>query len=110
MEIEVGEYFVVKRGIQLKDMSFSLFQSPFAASAQNQETKDKSPRYDRSYNGMIFIARAVCGEQIAAEYVFGDEKGWVKKGGVLSLNTSEIEIWPVTEKYVACFLIKEKPV
>ena len=106
MNIEVGEYFVVKRGIRLNDMSFSMFQSPFSASAQNQEQKDKPPRYDRSYNGMIFKAREVCGEQIAAEYVFGEKKGWINIGDVISLNTSEIEIWPVTERYVACFLIK----
>ena len=105
MNIETGEYFVVKRGVQLNDSFESIFQSPFAASAQNKEQKDKPPRYDRSYNGMIFKAREVCGEQIAAEYIFGEGKRWIKIGDVISLNISEIEIWPVTEKYVSCFLI-----
>ncbi len=109
MNIELGEYFVVKRGIRLNDMSFSIFDSPFARSAQNQEPpKDKSPRYDRSFNEMIFKAKEICGEHIAAEYVYGRDKSWIKVGEILSMNTSEIEVWPVTEKYVACFLIKEK--
>jgi hypothetical protein len=106
MNIEVGEYFVVQRGILLNDRFLSIFSSPFAASAQNQDNKEKPPRYDRSYDGMIFKAKEICGEHIAAEYVFGKDKLWIKIGDCISLNTSDIKIWPVTEKYVACFLVK----
>jgi hypothetical protein len=109
MNVEVGEYFVVKRGIKLNDVPFfSIFSSPFSESCFNKDKEDKPPRYDRSHEGRIYKALEVCGEHIAAECVFDDDKSsYGYQGKILSLNTSEVEIWPLTEKYVACFLINK---
>ena len=110
MNIENGEYFVVKRGIELYNRTLSLFPSedPFADSILGKENEDKPPSYDRSHEGRIYKALQVCDEHIAAECVFDqDTSRYNVQGKRISLNTSEVEIWPVTEKYVACFLIKD---
>ena len=107
MDIEIGEYFVVKRGIELNNSICSVFTSPFTDSAFNKNNDDKPPRYDRSHEGLIYKALQVCDEHIAAECVFAESYKSSRLGKRISLNTSEIEIWPVTEKYVACFLIQE---
>ena len=108
MEIEVDEYFVVKRGIELNPRMLSLFPSedPFKDSILGKQNEDKPPRYDRSHEGIIYKALAVCSDHIAAECVFAENYKSDKCGQRISLNTSEVVIWPVTEKYAACFLIK----
>ena len=108
MDIENGEYFVVKRGIELNNSFSSIFVSPFADSAFNKNNEEKTPIYDRSHEGKIYKALEVCGEHIAAECVFDeDTSSYSKQGKTISLNTSEVEVWPVTERYVACFLIRK---
>ena len=108
MNIEVGECFVVRRGVELNNKVLSLFplENPFADSILGKENEEKPPTYDRSHERRIYRALEVCGEHIAAECVFDEDTSrYSVQGKRISLNTSEVEIWPITEKYVECFLI-----
>jgi hypothetical protein len=94
MQIEKGELFVVTRGYQCGRISSDpIFAAAFGIPVQPEL---EQPQYDRSYEGRVFRAIEVCGPVIAAEIVFGD----VYSSKIRSLNTNEIEIWPVTQAYL----------
>ena len=76
--IEIGDLFVVTRGFELND--FDSFNLPFDAegnyigkSTTGNDVKTK--RYDRSYEGDIFLAVEICGPMIAARRVIKDR--WI---------------------------------
>lgn len=94
--IEAGEYFVITRGAKLpRHASVLGFMSPSSPVETDWE-------YDRSHEGKVFQAVDVCGPVIAAKCVhvsYSYHKDYI--GKVISLNTSEIKVWPVTKRYVA---------
>ncbi len=101
MNIDKGEFFVVKRGF--KYHSVTVF--PFTT------TIDDGPRYDRSYEGMVFVANEVCNEHIAALCVYSEHVGITPNvGKMCTMNTTELEIWPVTNKYVEALNVKVKEI
>jgi hypothetical protein len=98
MDIEKGEAFVVVRGVKFNNTGFPGLSALFGIP---DEPKDGEPTYDRSYAGCVFRATEVCGPMIAAEWIGGRQLyGGVKR---VSFNTSEVEVWPVTEDYAAAF-------
>jgi len=108
MNIDVGEYFIVKRGIELNTSTFSLAPTdPFMDSILGTQNENKPPQYDRSHEGLIYKALQICGEHIAAECIYAEGYKSATVGKRISLNTSEVEIWPLTKKYVACLFIKK---
>jgi len=110
MNIEKGEYFVVTRGVELHKMpSLSLFPFDMGESWKQNRDVDEKPRYDRSYVEKVFQALEVCGDHVAARCVFGDkggEYGLLNK--TISLNLTELEIWPVTKEYIEALRGKKK--
>lgn len=70
--IEIGDLFVVTRGFELND--FDPFDLPFDAEGNyigksTTGNNVKTKRYDRSYEGDIFLAVEICGPMIAARRV-----------------------------------------
>jgi hypothetical protein len=99
MNIEPGDYFVVARGFKYGDSS-SMFVFSALFGGCGETPKEKEDQYDRSHEGRVYRAEEVCGPAIAARCVHGNIFGGVKPGDVLSLNTNDVEVWPVTKKYV----------
>lgn len=100
MNIERGDLFVVTRGFQLGKMPemISLFGG-------GGPPRDDNPTYDRSHEGRVYKALQVCGPVIAAECV---HEQWAYRGTSISrlgqrfsINTGDVEVWPVTEQYLA---------
>lgn len=107
-QIEPGEYFVVTRGFRLQTAN-TLSLSTFDIGAQPQ--RDSEPHYDRSHEGLIYYAEEVCGDMVAAKCVAVDgHHHWKQQhiGKTVSLNTSEVEVFPVTEKYVQAVTSAER--
>lgn len=111
MTIEPGDYFAITRGFRLGEMSssafiFAMMDEPWRG---QPDEKEKEPRYDRSFEGLIFKANEVCGVMIASRCVATSEGSCYKRdyvGKAFSINTSEVEVWPLTEKYAAPFLVE----
>lgn len=64
----------------------------------------QEPEYDRSYEGVLFLALQVCGPLIACRAVAVSEGCSYKKnyiGKPFSFNTTELKVWPVTPAFVA---------
>lgn len=101
MNIDKGEFFVVKRGFKHGKMP------SFFGIGEQKETEDS---YDRSYYGMVFIAREVCGEHIAALCVHQPNEIYELLGKTVNMNTTELELWPVTNSYARAFNINVKKV
>lgn len=101
--IEKGEYFVVTRGFELGDM-----EDFIEAMTGDTRTTTKHQRFDRSYEGDIFIAEEICGPVIAARRVLKERigKGWLARPAIVQINTMENEVWPVTKAYVEKFGIE----
>ena len=101
MNIEKGDHFVVTRGFEYHKMPvFSIFNPPDPTESWKQNKKDEEPQYDRSYNGMVFLADEVCESVIAATCVWAMGYKEEKIGEKYSLHTNELEVWPVTKKYI----------
>jgi hypothetical protein len=98
MNIEPGDYFIVTRGVETnRHPSFTTGYDGFLKATEIVTDK---PTYDRSHDGLVYLAIEVCGQMIAAKCVGGSwsyHRSHV--GRVRSLNTSEVEVWPVTEAY-----------
>lgn len=102
-QIEKGEHFVVVRGFEMGK------PLPVFAAMYGETDKDDKPRYDRSFDGCLFLALEVCEDVIAARCVAASDT-WKQQyvGTVRSLNTRELEVWPVTEAY-ATAMLEEAP-
>ena len=95
--IEAGDYFSVTRGFEFGKVSSisGLFHIP----AQD----DNKPSYDRSHEGMVYLAMESCFPMVAAKCVYVDNNHSYKSdclGKVISLNTSEIETMVLSKKYL----------
>lgn len=100
--IEAGEYFAIVRGFEYRGQTeFSLF-SGYDGFLNPPTATPKL--HDRSHDGCLFRAREVCGPLIAAELVAGDKHGHWEYDQIFSLNTMEIEVWPVTQQYADAML------
>ncbi len=115
--IEIGDLFVVTRGFELNDFDpFDLpFDSAFDAEGNyigksTTGNNVKTKRYDRSYEGDIFLAIEICGPMIAARRIIKDR--WISKysgkeieyrSQCVAINTLENEVWPVTDSYAKNF-------
>ena len=97
MELEAGEYFAITQGIKRSDATFFSSFLGLDSESWKKPQEDKEIRYDRSYEGLVFLACEVCYPMVAAKLVFGD-KSWI--GPTVSLNLEEIEIMTLTKKYV----------
>lgn len=97
MNIEQGDYFVVTRGFPLSMDSWSAFSEMLGGGGVSTKQEQQ---YDRSHEGEVFLAVEVCGPVIAARRVFTRSR-YHPLGEALSLNTSELEVWPVTKQYLA---------
>ena len=107
MEIEVGEYFVVSRGIQLIEMNFPSYA--IEAWKQSADQEDKPPRYDRSYNESVFKALAVEYPLLLGEYAWGPtSKSWLTIGDKRQFNLNEIEIMTLGREYVTALGLQSK--
>lgn len=102
MNIERGDLFVVTRGYQLGRMP-SLATMMYGA----PDDEPKEPQYDRSHQGRVFRAVEVCGPVIAARIIY-DGSGYRDDtvGAMKSINTAEVEVWPVTEAYLQALQTK----
>lgn len=89
MTIETGELFVVTRGWKLGSIGL-LIGIP----------ESGEPAYDRSHEGNVYRALEVCGPMMAGEIVYAKSYG-AKIGDKRPINTNEVEVWPVTESYLA---------
>ena len=105
-EIEKGEYFVVRRGFRL-GKALSFFAERREAWQQSAEDEDE-PRFDRSYEGLLYLALEVCGPMVAAVCVQGDKYGTSHVGERTAFNTDEVELWPVSQAYVAALVQKTR--
>jgi hypothetical protein len=91
--IEKGEAFIVKRGREYdKTPVMTLFgMAPVSSEPQIA--------HDRSYEGMVFLAVEVCGSHVAAKYLGG--KKWWRDEPAVMFDVEEMELWPVTDAFVA---------
>ena len=96
-EIETGEYFVVTRGFAHNIQTFGHF---FWSDFSQEPQKDKPQKYDKSYEGCVFVALEACGPAVAAKCVYADRWHKDTKGKLFSLNLTDIEVMPVTQKYI----------
>lgn len=88
MNIEVGNLFVVTRGVpQPMDSGLS-----FSMSRREQT-------YDRSHEGVVYKALSVAGESIAAEVVFG-ESTFRKIGSKKLLTATEMLLQVVDQSHL----------
>ena len=93
MDIESGEYFSITRGIRLNTTSLFSFSST------------EVEHYDRSYEGLIFLAEEVCYPMVAAKLVYSPtKKQWIKVGDIIPVNLRELEIMTLTKKFVETVL------
>lgn len=105
MNIDKGELFVVTRGFEFgrgSDMLLSIFSGYDGWLKPPKKPEEK--QYDRSDEGLVFRALEVCGDMIAAEVVAVSHSARWKKdrlGKRYSINTREVEVWPVTYQYLA---------
>lgn len=101
MNIEVGDLFCVVRGFQLHEIpSFFNF---FAVPGDEWKARDtpKEPRYDRSFEGLVFRALEVCHPMVCAEVAFvSDSWKSAKAGHRLSINLTELQVMTVTQTYL----------
>lgn len=96
---EKGEYFVVRRGFKLNTESLSSVLFP-REPWQGQPEALKEPRYDRSYEGDLFLAVEVCGDAVVAKLVHRTatyRPG--RKGDLIVLSAADMELWPVTKAF-----------
>jgi hypothetical protein len=102
MNVERGEYFVVTRGFEL--LGPSMVRSVLFGEELEpwKEQRDDKPQHDRSMEGVVFEAVEVCGAMIAARVVVqrSTYAGCYPLGKCASINTTEVEVWPVTKAYV----------
>ncbi len=99
MIIETGDLFVVTRGIELNStplMSLFGFGESWKTSGEGEKI-----RYDRSWDNVVFVAKSVVGQSVAAEIVWagGYKKDMV--GQHHSLNLSEVEAMTVGADYLS---------
>ncbi len=98
MNIEKGDLFAVVRGFVLGMSPEEYYMQQGGAGTITQNT-------DRSHEGRVYEASDVCGPLIAAKCVFSsrDSQEYPKynsAGKTFSINTNEVEIWPVTKQYL----------
>lgn len=103
MNIEKDELFAITRGFEL-DHSFDSILDAFEGVA----TQARTQNWDRSHEGCIYKALEVCGPLISAECIFFDKDspGYSRVGKKLSINTNEVEVWPVTKAYLTSLQVK----
>lgn len=108
-EIETGDYFVVRRGYPMGQLPplLSFFGPPSTGYdgwlTPSKPDEPTGPKYDRSWEGMLFEALECCPPMIAGRAVWTTGYKEDRVGQVVSFNMDEVELWPVTRKYaVAC--------
>lgn len=100
-QIEKGEHFVVTRGFKMEGTSDLMI---FAIIGNSQPPKPSEPKYDRSYEGYIFLAVSVCGPMICGKVVYSphgkSSPSYYKQiDACYSINTTEVEVWPLTKEF-----------
>lgn len=100
MILEKGDYFCITRGCRLGGFPF-FAENPANAIAQVES-------YDRSYNGMVFLAESVEPEIVVARVVFASNSiNNDKLNKVMILHLSEIKVWRLSQESLEALKIKE---
>ena len=105
MEIEIGEHFIVTRGVPLIDRKIT--SGPIGEGQVVGQTRTMAVyAYDREHEEKIYKALAFEGGVIVAEIVLSDHNSSerFKVGVKRMINTREVEVWPVTEQFVKAAL------
>lgn len=95
MQIEPGEFFAVTRGERITASAFPTLT--VFGFLPEYESPTEEPKFDRSFEGDIYLAMNVCGPLIAARRVFASRTRYMPE--TLSLNANDYELWPVTRGY-----------
>lgn len=74
MQIDINEYFMIVRGVELRN-----------------------GRTDRSYNEAVFLAMEICGPLIIAKCVKPSSHRFPNMHEVITFNTNEVEMWPLSK-------------
>jgi len=99
-QIEKNDFFVVTRGVKLSDLP--IIGQDFIVKT------DAEKEYDRTHEGRVYKALEVCGDMIAAKCIHATIYGMFNPiGAVLSLNSAELELWPVGAEYIKALGYKE---
>lgn len=97
--IEKGEYFIVSKGHELgegidyENMSNFNLGLPIV-------TKERNKRYDRSYEGDVYICLESCYPAVVGKLVFCTHSYHGPINKLVSFNGNDCELWPVTREYV----------
>lgn len=103
MEIENGEYFVVSRGLELNSSNFSIL------GFMSEPKEDTKPRYDRSYDGLLFQAKSTCHPHVACVCIASSCKRHEEYiGRAMMFNQLEVELMTVDKAFVDTFKINQE--
>lgn len=92
-QIEKHDFFVVTRGVQL--LEIPIIGQDFIVRTDGEK------EYDRSHEGKVYQALEVCGDMIAAKCIHATVCGVFNPVGITrSLNSTELELWPVSLEYI----------
>jgi len=100
-QIEKHDFFVVTRGVKLSEIP--IIGHDFIVRTDGEK------EYDRSHEGNVYQALEVCGDMIAAKCIHAIMYGVFNPVGITySLNSTELELWPVSLEYIKALGYEEE--